>query len=82
MCTQIKKTRLERRLERDSKSRGIEKEIILHQWKEHVKPAHKSYVKVHRKDSDIEIDNKNHFKEDLQHVIRDIAEKLEKVSDA
>lgn len=77
-----KETRLERRLERDSKSRGIEKEIVLHQWKEHVKPAHRSHVKVHRKDSDIEIDNKNHFEEDLKRAIKEIAEKLEQVTDA
>ncbi|NND77275.1 MAG: AAA family ATPase [Flavobacteriales bacterium] len=77
-----KKTRLDRRVKRDKALRGIKDEVIQHQWKEHVKPAHKKYVKIHRKDADIVIDNKQHFKDDLAHAIRDIAMKLECIANA
>ena len=77
-----KKTRLGRRLERDSNSRGIEKDIILHQWNDHVKPAHKVHVKVHRKNANIVINNKDHFKEDLQQAVNDILSELEMIADA
>jgi uridine kinase len=49
--------RFERRLKRDVKERGIPEEKVMHQWKYHVIPAHKDFVKPYRKTADIVINN-------------------------
>jgi len=49
--------RFERRFKRDIMERGISEEKVLHQWKYHVIPAHKNYVKPFRKTADIIINN-------------------------
>jgi uridine kinase len=51
--------RFERRLKRDVMERGIPEEKVFHQWKHHVIPSHKNFVKPYRITADIVINNYN-----------------------
>jgi uridine kinase len=57
--------RFERRLKRDVVERGIPEDKVLHQWKHHVIPAHKSFIKPYRKTADIVINNYNNMKKGI-----------------
>ena len=52
---------LKRRLDRDSKERGMTKEQIEYQWTEHVLPAYRDYLLPYRENVDLIIVNNTHF---------------------
>ena len=73
-------TRLERRLLRDKKSRGLTPEIIRYQWNNHVLPAHGKYVEVNKNTADFVIDNSNDYSIDLKKCISFLKNRLESIS--
>jgi uridine kinase len=58
----------QRRKERDINERGIPEEIFTHQWKKHVLPAYKQYVKPCRKKANFIIDNNHNMTEGFAHL--------------
>lgn len=68
--------RFERRLKRDVMERGIPEEKVLHQWKHHVIPAHKNFVKPYRKTADIVINNYDNMKKGIELISNHIRSKL------
>ncbi len=44
---------LKRRLQRDVQQRGYDKEAVLYQWQNHVVPAFKSFIEIHKDKADI-----------------------------
>lgn len=68
-------TRLERRLKRDNKERGVSGETIRYQWENHVIPAEKEFLLPYREGVDMIIDNEGQIDEavyKLINVIKDI----------
>ena len=74
--------RFERRLRRDVMERGIPQEKVLHQWKYHVIPAHKSFVKPYRNTADLVINNYNSMKKGVELLSNHITALLKKDSGA
>jgi len=68
--------RIERRLKRDSESRGLSEEMINYQWKNHVCPAHDLHVAPHKETADFIIDNSTDFREDIENCIDFLKGKL------
>ena len=62
------KLALERRLLRDKNERGMQEELVHYQWKMHVLPAYQNHLQPHKVDSDLIIDNNEHFNESLKLV--------------
>lgn len=52
---------LQRRLQRDVKERGYDQEAVLYQWNNHVLPAFKNYIEIHKKDANVIIYNDGDF---------------------
>ncbi|WP_018621882.1 uridine kinase [Spirosoma luteum] len=61
--------KLDRRLLRDQAERGLTEEIINYQWKHHVRPAYREYVKPHKDEADIVIPNNHNYKKGLDVLI-------------
>ena len=57
--------KLDRRLVRDQEERGLTEEIINYQWKHHVRPAYREYVKPHKDEADIVIPNNHNYERGL-----------------
>lgn len=57
--------KLDRRMVRDQAERGLTEEMINYQWKHHVRPAYREFVKPHKDEADIVIPNNNHYKKGL-----------------
>lgn len=57
-----------RRKERDIKVRSIPEDVFTHQWKKHVLPAYKQYVKPCRKMANFIIDNNSSMVEGFAHL--------------
>jgi len=74
--------RIERRLKRDSESRGLSAEMINYQWKNHVCPAHDLHVGIHKEGADTIIDNSENYKNDLVNCVAELKQKLEHIADA
>jgi len=49
--------RLQRRIIRDGKERGYGEEMVMYQWKNHVEPAYKNYLKPYKEKCQLVIDN-------------------------
>jgi uridine kinase len=48
---------LKRRLQRDVQERGYDKVSVLYQWENHVLPAYKSYIQIHKDKADLVLRN-------------------------
>ncbi|MCR9062806.1 MAG: uridine kinase [Cytophagales bacterium] len=59
------KVKIKRRLNRDSKERGIPMNDIIYQWKNHVKPTYKKFIKPTKKSAHIVINNNDDFENGL-----------------
>lgn len=57
--------KLDRRLVRDQEERGLTEELINYQWKHHVRPAYREYVKPHKDEADIVIPNNHNYERGL-----------------
>ena len=68
------KIKIARRIKRDSQERGIELEMVMYQWKNHVKPTYKSFIKPTKKKADLVINNNENFDNGLL-VLRTFIEK-------
>jgi len=64
------KIKLQRRLARDTKERGIDEELVRYQWVNHVQPAYDKFLKPFKNQADIVINNNDHFLNSLE-VIKD-----------
>ncbi|MCK8491874.1 MULTISPECIES: uridine kinase family protein [Spirosoma] len=58
--------KLDRRLSRDQAERGLTEELINYQWKHHVRPAYREFVKPHKDQADIVIPNNLHYQKGLE----------------
>ncbi|MFY0643785.1 MAG: uridine kinase [Bacteroidia bacterium] len=65
-----------RRVARDTKERGMDEKVVHYQWENHVLPAYQNHLKPYRVDSDLIIDNNQHFSESLKIVINRFEEVL------
>lgn len=61
--------KLDRRMIRDQAERGLTVEVINYQWENHVRPAHRKFVKPHKEEADIVIPNNVHYQKGLDVVI-------------
>lgn len=59
---------LQRRLNRDVKERGYNREAVLYQWYNHVMPAYKNYIEVHKEKADVVLRNDG----DLSHLVQQV----------
>jgi len=59
---------LERRLQRDVQERGYDKESVLYQWHNHVVPAFKNYIEIHKEKADVVLRNDG----DISHLIEQV----------
>lgn len=59
---------LERRLQRDVKERGYNENDVLYQWYNHVLPAYKNYIEIHKDLADVVIINDG----DKSHLIKQV----------
>lgn len=53
--------KLRRRVDRDIAERGISREQVLYQWEHHVKPSYRKFLEPYKNDSDIIINNNEHY---------------------
>lgn len=60
--------KLQRRIKRDVKERGISLEMVTYQWYNHVKPAFQKYLAPYKEKADVVIKNNNNFDSSLQMV--------------
>lgn len=58
--------KLDRRLKRDTRERGIDHDTVIYQWEHHVKPAYNVYLLPFKEESDIIILNNIHFNRSLE----------------
>jgi uridine kinase len=58
--------KLQRRLERDARERGVPEEITLYQWHNHVCPAYDQYLLPYRDEADIILTNNEGFGKGLE----------------
>lgn len=70
------KTKLERRIVRDQSERGIELTTILYQWKNHVRPTYRQFIKPYKAEADIVIPNNQHYRKGLDVVVSYLKSKL------
>lgn len=47
----------QRRLERDTKERGVNPEMVAYQWENHVNPAYKKYLEPYKAKADLVLNN-------------------------
>ncbi len=59
---------LERRLQRDVQERGYDKNAVLYQWHNHVIPAFKNYIEIHKKKADVMLRNDG----DISHLVAQV----------
>ena len=52
-------TMIERRIERDHKTRGYDKDDVIYKYKNHVIPAFKKYILPQKDYADLVVDNNN-----------------------
>ena len=71
------KIKLDRRILRDQAERGLTVEIINYQWENHVRPAHREFVKPHKDKADIVIPNNVHYQKGLEVLIAFLKTKVE-----
>lgn len=64
--------KLNRRLQRDVKERGMEEDTVLYQWNRHVVPAYERYLLPYKEEVDLVILNNEHFENSLSMVINHI----------
>lgn len=64
--------KLNRRLQRDVKERGMQEETVLYQWNRHVIPAYERYLLPYKDEVDLVIINNEHFENSLSMVISHI----------
>ncbi|MDZ4839571.1 MAG: uridine kinase [Bacteroidota bacterium] len=69
--------KLRRRLQRDTQQRGLNEDIILYQWNNHVYPSYKKYLLPYRDEANLIITNNFEFDKALEVVIDHIAAKLQ-----
>jgi len=55
----------ERRLQRDVVERGYDEKAVRYQWQNHVMPAFKAFIEIHKKEADIIVGNDG----DLSHLV-------------
>ena len=67
--------RLERRLIRDNKERGLTEEVIRYQWENHVIPAENEFLLPYRGEVDMNIDNNGENGEEIDKLVMLIQEK-------
>lgn len=56
---------LQRRLQRDVQERGYDKDAVLYQWQNHVVPAFKNYIEIHKEKADVVLRNDG----DIGHLV-------------
>ncbi len=61
--------KLNRRLDRDVRERGISRETILYQWHNHVYPSYKQYLLPYKDEADIIVTNNYAFDKGLELII-------------
>jgi uridine kinase len=69
-------TQLDRRIERDMKTRGYNKEDILYQWEHHVMPCYHNYLLPYLNRADFNFRNDEHAEEDFKSLIREIDKRM------
>ncbi|HCS20191.1 MAG TPA: hypothetical protein DIW47_06455 [Bacteroidetes bacterium] len=57
--------KLRHRLDCDTRERGISSEEVMYQWENHVQPAYRKYLEPYKNESDIIINNNEHFRTSL-----------------
>lgn len=62
--------KLRRRIDRDIKERGVTREHVIYQWENHVKPSYRKFLEPYKNESDIIVNNNEHFLTSLR-VITD-----------
>ena len=70
--------KLSRRLERDVNERGLEREVILYQWHEHVYPAYRRYLLPYRDEADVIITNNFSYEKGLELIMDHLGSVLKK----
>ena len=68
--------RLERRIRRDHQERGYPEKVVRYQWDNHVVPADRQFLQPYISDSDLVIDNDDHFQEHLDELVDHLYEVL------
>ena len=68
-------TRLERRLDRDYKERGISEEMIRYQWENHAIPAEDEFLLPFREEADMIIDNNGALDKVIEGLVKLIKDK-------
>ncbi len=68
---------LQRRMERDTKERGMNKQQVHYQWENHVLPSYERFLLPYREHVDMVILNNTHFKESLKVVVNHIGSVME-----
>ena len=68
---------ISRRVVRDTKERGMQKDQILYQWQKHVLPAYDKHLEPHRHDSHYVIDNTRDFNNSLNDVVKQFRNHIE-----
>ncbi len=74
------KIKLDRRLMRDQKERGLTTDVINYQWEYHVRPAYRQFVKPHKEQADIVIPNNTHYQKGLDVVVSFLKAKVQQQS--
>ena len=69
-------TQLERRLNRDQKSRGYTRESILYQWENHVVPCYAKYILPYKNRADFQFRNDSNADNDFNLLIKEIENKI------
>ncbi len=70
--TDVRK-QLERRVERDRRERGYEKEKVSYQWENHVLPAYASYLLPYRDTCDLVLQNGGHLDQCVEQLLDYVA---------
>ncbi len=58
--------KLNRRIQRDTKERGVPESQVYYQWDNHVKPAYEKYLLPYKDSADIIVNNNKHFLTSLE----------------
>lgn len=67
---------LDRRLERDTKTRGYSKDDILYQWEHHVVPCYRNYLLPYVNFADFRFRNDEHADTDFKQLIKEINKRM------
>lgn len=71
-----KEMMLQRRVERDTRERGVTREVVEYQWRNHVLPSYQTYLEPFKHQSDLIIFNNEGFDASLKPIINLIKQKL------